>query len=421
MSALISDDQLHAIKDRNSVADYAGKFVALRSKRGRSVGQFVGPCPICSDDPQSRDAMRFECDAEKWVCAVCADGGDIIKLVIKREGLTFPEAIERLGGTREEVVTPAVAERRGAQAFKLDATAAHPCRPAASPFADGELSAAYHRGYDRAQKAHAAGLIYRERERKRLYKFWQDASRLPGSPAAAYLARRRLLVPADARLRCHLSMPYFGDGREHEPRLLHRGPAMLAPIMIAGVFAGLHITWLDPAGPKGKASIVDPESGEVLPSKKVRGSKAGGYIDLGGHGDPGVRTVRRMFAGEGIETVLAVYTALQNAKRSRDGDAFRSGVDIGNLCGRAVETVPHPTEKTAAGRVKRIPGPVADMTAPAMPVPDDCPELVLLGDGDSEPFFTRTALQRATQRHERPGRLVRVAIAPAGCDFNDLL
>ena len=45
-----------------------------------------------------------------------------------------------------------------------------------------------------------------------------------------------------------------------------------------GVFQGLHITWLDPSGPKGKARIVDPSTGEVMPAKKCRGSKAGGSV-----------------------------------------------------------------------------------------------------------------------------------------------
>ena len=61
--ARISDDQLHAIKDRNPVAAVAGDWVKLRAKR---AGEFVGPCPICSRDPLAKAATRFECDANGW-------------------------------------------------------------------------------------------------------------------------------------------------------------------------------------------------------------------------------------------------------------------------------------------------------------------------------------------------------------------
>lgn len=427
-----TDDELNGVKDRNSVSEWAGGWVALRARSGRGrSGKYVGPCPVCSDDPQSKDATRFECDADKWVCAVCADGGDVIKLVRKREGLGFPEAVERLGGIRAEVITPAIAGKRGAKVFKdmiaagvpIEATGSGAIR--APDFGDEKLTAAFFDGFNRAAKTHRASLVYRERERSRLFDFYRYALALPGSPAAAYLGARRLMLPPGVKLRSHPSMPYFADGRENEPRMIHRGPAMLAPIVGAdGKFAGLHITWLDPAGPKGKADIIDPESGEHLPAKKCRGTKAGGYIDLGANpideAAIGPRRLR-MFAGEGIETVLAVHTALKISGRLRQGDGFRSGIDLGNLCGRAIETVPHPTLKTEAGRARRIGGLEPDMTAPAMPVPAAVAELVTLGDGDSEPVLTRNALARAQARHAAPGRICRSIFAPDGRDFNDLL
>jgi len=115
---MISDDALIALKDRNPVYEIAGAYVTLRSKGGRQRGKYVGPCPICSDDPHSKDAMRFECDANKWVCAVCADGGDVIRLVCKREGIDFRAAVDRLGGVREEAPTPALANKAGIRAFR---------------------------------------------------------------------------------------------------------------------------------------------------------------------------------------------------------------------------------------------------------------------------------------------------------------
>jgi hypothetical protein len=43
--------------------------------------------------------------------------------------------------------------------------------------------------------------------------------------------------------------------------------------------------------------------------------------------------------GEGIETVLAVYTAHAPAGRPIDDTAFWAAGDLGNLAGRAIETV----------------------------------------------------------------------------------
>lgn len=181
-------------------------------------------------------------------------------------------------------------------------------------------------------------------------------------------------------------------------------------------FSGLHITWLDRDPRNGKANIADPETGEVLVSKKVRGSKAGGYIDLGGD-----LPALRMFSGEGIETTLSPYTALARTGRLRAGDAFRAAVDLGNLGGKALATLAHPTETTEQGNPRRVGGPEPDLNSPAMPVPDTVVDLVGLGDGDSDPFRTVHALARFKARHAREGRTVRTPVAPAGLDFNDML
>lgn len=414
----LTPDQLNALKDRNPCDAVAGQWVKLRRKGGRK-GSSVGPCPMCSDDPQSKSSTRFECDADKWVCAVCQDGGDVIRLIEKREGISFVAAVERLGGAREESITPAVAERRGQQDFKAGVAGDDPLNVPPAYDADPRLIEAWHRGWRKANAAEATAARYRTRERERLYGFWRAGSRLAGTMVASYHATRGIVAPENARLKYHPDMISFADGREVEPTIAHRGPAQLAAIIGPdGKFAGLHTTWIDLAGPKGKAEIVHPETGEVLPSKKVRGTKAGGYIDLGGCD---AATARRMIAGEGVETVLAVYTALVRAGRDVSDTAFRCSVDLGNLAGRATSTLAHPCLKSPAGRAQRVPGPDPDMTSPAMPVPDTITELVLLGDGDSDPFLTRNALTRAKARHAREDRAVRVRFAPDGLDFNDMI
>jgi len=410
----LSPDQLNALKDRHPVADLAAQWVTLRRKR---AGEYVGPCPICSDDPHSKTAARFKCDSNKWLCAVCSDGGDVIALVMKRDGVDFAGAIERLGGVRAEAVTPPVAERRGLQAHRSGAGIGD-C-PAEY---DDSLSAAWCRGWRSGEKRAGYAAMARERERQRLLNFCAGARPYHDAPALqAYFRGRGLdAPPPGARLGWHPDMPYFADGRENEPLLIHRGSAMLAPILAPGDrFAGMHITWLDANGPKGKARLIHPETGAELPAKKVRGSKAGGWIDLGGCHPADLNI--RMIAGEGIETVMAVHTALRRAGRDLSRTLFRSGVDLGNLCGRALETVRHPALKDAAGRARRVPGLEPDLAAPAMPVPSGISELILLGDGDSDPFLTHTAMARAAARHAQPGRRVAVRFAPDGKDFDDMI
>lgn len=418
---MMSDDQISALKARNRVSDVAGAWVRLRQRR---EGAYVGPCPICSREPQSKTASRFECDDESWVCAVCEDGGDVIKLVQKREGVDFVTALERLGGLRAERPTPQIARRRGMKDFAAGVMIDDPLNVPPAYDGDAALVAAWREGWLLARRRADYAAFARKRERERLYGFW-EAARVHSAGDDAmhrrYLRHRGLLAPPNAKLRAHPDMPLFADGRENEPRLLYRGWAMLAAIAGAdGRFAGLHITWIDLARPKGKLVLVDPETGEAAAAKKVRGSKAGGYIDLGGAPDAG-GAYRRMFAGEGIETVLTPYTTLVRAGRLRAGDGFRAGIDLGNLAGRAIETVPHPVLKTAAGRAQRVPGCDPDMAAPSMPVPESVHELVLLGDGDSDPVLTRNAIERAARRHAREGRDIRQAFAPADKDFNDLV
>jgi hypothetical protein len=191
---------------------------------------------------------------------------------------------------------------------------------------------------------------------------------------------------------------------------------MLAKIQRDGRFAGVHTTWLDLAQPKGKAAIVDAKSGAPLPAKKVRGSKKGGHIDLTGCKDP-----RELVLGEGIEKVLAIWTAYAAQGRDLTHIAFWTSVDLGNLAGKALASAPHPSMKTDKGRVARVPGPDPDPDSPAIAIPDTVERLVLLGDSTSDPFTTQCVMARAAKRYARDGRAVVCAWAPAGNDFDDLL
>ncbi|MCL8385545.1 DUF7146 domain-containing protein [Xanthobacter aminoxidans] len=369
----------------------------------RAGSEMVGPCPVCG----GRDRFGVHVRKGIWHCRHAGRGGDAIALVQYLDGADFLAACETLAGRPPP---------RG------EGTRATP----------EELAAREEERRAKAAEREAESNRYREEERRKVYALWQASLPIAGTPAAAYLARRGIPDPHSRALRVKPNFAFChgereeGDGRKYA-RVLHRGPALVAAITAPdakGVmrFRGLHMTWIDLNQPKGKVLVADPETGEVLPAKKMRGSKLGGVIEL----VPAWSGVAKcVYAAEGIETLLSVWAGLVAAGADLRDTAFLCAADLGNLAGKATETIVHPTDTVAdkRGYMRRVhvPGPVPDFDSPAMPIPPECTELVLLADGDSEPFFTRMAMERACARHAAPGRLVRVAWAPPGKDFNDVL
>jgi hypothetical protein len=270
-----------------------------------------------------------------------------------------------------------------------------------------------------------------------MYAVWRHALPPARTPVEAYLAHRGLPLPPWApgreRLRYVANMPYFHGhvmdevGRK-SPRVIHRGPAMVAAIVRerAGSgpdrarFSGLHITYLAADG-AGKAAILDPDSGEELPAKKVRASKSGGRIDLILVTPPLVPT--RWIGGEGIETVLTVWYAMAACGIDIATTQFASTVDLGNLGGKASAQVVHPVMTDARGRARRVPGPDPDLSSPSIALPDTVSDVTILGDGDSDQVTTECAIHRGAVRFRaaRADRVVRAVMAVAGLDFNDIL
>ena len=388
----ISASAIADLKLRNPCDATASQWVKLR-KRGK---KFVGPCPLHSADPEARNSTSFECDAEGWVCAVCHDGGDVLRLVALRHGLDpradFLEALKLLGGATEPSAERAAELER-----------------------EREL-----RKNERQVEANE----FRERERRTAFDIWHSGERWHGTPVEDYLRRCRGIIELPERLQLRYApiVAFFHGEETNEfgrkaPRVIWRGPAMLAPIISdTGTFRGVHITWIDLDLPNGKAIVVDPESGEVLPSKKVRGSQGGNAIRL--VDAPGAT---RHLVGEGIETVLSAWCALRQADRDLAGVAFWSSVALGNLAGKAAAVVSHPTLKDAKGRTRRVPGPDPHAAGGGLTLPASATDVVLLGDGDSDGFTTRCALCRASKRLAAPGRTIRTAWSAADGDFNDEL
>ena len=394
---ILSPDQLSDLKSRpeNDCGVVAKKLGAKLRKSGRRL---IGSCPLCPTPSNSKYPDRFEIKEKgrAWVCRYCG-GGDVIKLVMEHKRLDFRGAVDWLGGPR--AVDPAEMAERERQ--------------------EAEHKAAQDKSADE----------FRQRERKKLYDIWNNAKPAAGSPVERYLQLRGLTLPvwpgrAD-RLRCVPEMPYFHgqeegpDGRKRE-RVIGRHPAMVAPIVGPdGKFRGLHFTYIDLGQASGKAKITDPDSGEELPAKKVRGSKSGGHIDL-----VGARVPEKIVIGEGIETVLSVWLALTSCGIDVTQTAFWSGVDLGNIGGAAADKITHPTLTTANGRAQRVPGLDPDLEkGGGIVLPASVADVVQLGDGDSDRTVTHCALYRGAQRwwaiNDRVA--VRLAWADEGMDFNDMV
>jgi hypothetical protein len=120
------------------------------------------------------------------------------------------------------------------------------------------------------KKRQAEDNEFRTREIARAHRIWADAGPISGSVAESYL-RFRAVQPHQVRSSAPImKLPYWHNIKG-EWRIIHEGPAMVAAIQGPdGKFIGSHITYIDGAflSRSGKATIVHPETGEILDAKK---------------------------------------------------------------------------------------------------------------------------------------------------------
>ena len=385
-----------------TIADAAQRLGLKCNPRGNEHPQ---PCPACG----GRDTFAYNTQKNKWNCRQGGIGGnDAIGMAAHVRGLNpktregFYEACSILlglpvpdGGERETDDDKTARLKRLEEQRQRNAA----------------LQA------EQAEK-HAD---YREIERNKARAIYGRASSLRSSSMPEgrfYLSARGACVPGGDWLRISADATYW-----HAGNMIHEGPAMIAPIIGAdfGVI-GCHITWIDLNNrPKCRPSIIDPATGEILPTKKMRGSKKGGLIPLAGKPD-----LARWVGGEGIENTLAVA----RAENLRPDTFYFAAGDLGNLSGPAdpASRFAHPTLKKED--TKGRPRPV--MVQGAIPRPDQTPQdgfwigehvrnVVLLGDGDSERIMTAAAMARAKARIIKPDRRVAIAWPPAGIDFSEMM
>ncbi|MBS1191013.1 MAG: putative phage primase [Rhodocyclaceae bacterium] len=212
-----------------------------------------------------------------------------------------------------------------------------------------------------------------------LRKLWKASSPIsPADPVGLYLAGRGLhLVAALPVLRCHPALPYWHTVHGH-PCRLGTYPAMLAAVQgKEGRTVALHRTYLTPAGEK--AAPQDPDTGEVLPAKKLktRASKVmpGAAVRLFSPADG------RLALTEGIETGLAVHLV--------SGLPVWSCVSANGLC--------------------------------TVALPPEIGEVFIAGDNDESETGQRAAEILATRLRQEGRRVEIITPSATGLDWLDVL
>ncbi len=82
-------NQIEEIKERLDIVDVAGKYLTSIKRSGAN---YFASCPFHNEKTPS---FSINQDLQIYKCFGCGESGDVITLIQKLEGLTFPEALEK--------------------------------------------------------------------------------------------------------------------------------------------------------------------------------------------------------------------------------------------------------------------------------------------------------------------------------------
>ena len=205
-----------------------------------------------------------------------------------------------------------------------------------------------------ANGGNRAGDYDREESARRL---WRRCRPIDGTHAEAYLRARAIGLCRFPALRFHPDLIHRGDDG------IHRLPALVAAVTgDDGAIEGVQRTWLDPKLPE-KANLVHP--------RKALGRVHGRAVRF-----CGTASGATLLAGEGVETVLSVVTAVPGI---------------------------HAAAALSAGSLG------------AFEPPQDLALLVIARDKDVEGGNAANRLQRRCSERSIPS----IVIVPERSDFND--
>jgi len=107
---------INRVQQANDIVDVIGEHVSLK-KKGR---EWLGLCPFHEDH---RPSLYVNPDKQIYKCFACGAGGGVFTFVQAREGLTFPQAMERLAeraGIQLEPVRRMMPQTSDAQEEQID-------------------------------------------------------------------------------------------------------------------------------------------------------------------------------------------------------------------------------------------------------------------------------------------------------------
>lgn len=351
------------------------------------TNEYAGPCPMCG----GRD--RFSVNTKKNVfnCRVCGAKGDGIDFVQVAGNVGFNEACESLTGRpRPDNSRDESAEERRE---RLARHAAYQAKLKEIEAERQEIDAHLKRGED----AHLRIL-----ERARPIEKTHAHANLE---ARGLKPKRQLLL----ELRYVEKLDYWGVGNNGsgEPVLLGTVPARVDVIRnVSSEIIGVSQTYLDPQKPEKW----NPGGSSANSPRKIRGEKKGGMIRLG-------RLSETLALSEGVENALAWY---QLGHGPQDV-SLAAAVDLSNLSGRPLGTVPHPHKKNNEGKPRPIQNGKPNMAEPGVIIPEGVKSIIILGDADSDYCATVAAVRTATNRFLTLGYEVALHWPPVGRDWNDQL
>ncbi|TCT37270.1 hypothetical protein [Martelella mediterranea] len=373
--------------------------------------EWTGPCPQMG----GTDAYAVNVIKGVWNCRKCGTGGhDAISLAAHECGYDLSARAGFLGACAAVLGRP-VPDGENSESAEEQREREDRLAKARAEAEARAATAAKHKQYYRTKAMNKARGIY-----------FGAALVRPGEGRTLreYLRLRTGHVMPEGvfeNIRCDLRHTYWhGIDQFGRPAHIYSGPAMIAPFVdLSGKVLGCHETWIDlKVKPKRRPEILD-DDGATLPTKKMQGLHKGMIIPVLGD-----LTLKRWVVAEGIENVAAVA----GLERFRSDTFYCAAGSLGNLAGPAANREKHPIQKRIDKRgVERsvfvdgpLPKPDAD-PASAFQAPEHVEELVLIGDGDSEPLMTAFAMKRAELRLSAPGRVVTTDWPPktAG-DFSEL-
>jgi DNA primase len=116
MTGRIPEDKVREIRERVDIVEVVSSYLPLK----RSGANHLGLCPFHGEKTPS-----FNVNAPRQIfhCFGCGVGGDVFSFLMRMEGLSFPEAVRRMGErvgieVEEEALSPAE-ERRREEAGRL--------------------------------------------------------------------------------------------------------------------------------------------------------------------------------------------------------------------------------------------------------------------------------------------------------------